>query len=198
MAGLRQRDVATGLEIGERYVRKTGIESDLGPGRKLASFSEAKSTDVRGWLWISAEGVPTVAGNYRLGDNGALAPVPDRLAVDWKRRLYVTEQAAEMAARGEGPLVLGLWNDGYGHLQVTSLEGAPDGVARVASMPKTEMNIEAAAEKITAQLLVKADASLTDIEEQTGAYESGWEKGVYLHKESLVPLREILDILKRA
>jgi len=133
-----QRDIAAEPHVGERYVNRARIESELMPGRRLASLPEARSITEKGWYWISAEGVPTKEGYYRDNKDGTFTKLNANEKIpEWFDRVYVSKDAAAQASRGEGPLAVCVWESVFasGRLDVVSSD-RPDDVARIASMPQ--------------------------------------------------------------
>lgn len=134
----RGRAAAMGLQAGMKPVPKTGIESELGPDRRLANLHEATSITERGRYWIDgstvASGV-TIPGYYRDNGDGTFTKVASEADVEPADSLYVSDGAAAKASKGEGPLLLIVWtSDHLGRRLVTGSDMWIS-LARVASVP---------------------------------------------------------------
>ena len=166
-ASARPREAA-GLRSGSRYVTKLEISDELGSGRELASLSHARTIRNGGWYWISPEsekirrsvfkGMPTEKGYYKDNHDGTFTKVAHRTDVKWDDRLYVTQQAAANAAKGEGPLTLLVGNADLKNSRMIALTSGKTGYigyrALVASVPQAKAGEIANA--VPEQQLVKA------------------------------------------
>jgi len=134
----RERAASMGLRVGIKPVPKTGIESELGTDRRLATLYEATSITKRGGYWIGgntvASGV-TTSGYHKDNGDGTFTKVANMADIDPSDCLYVSEGAAARASHGEGPLLLIVWtSDHLGRRLVTGLD-VWTSLARVASVP---------------------------------------------------------------
>ncbi|MDE1834729.1 MAG: hypothetical protein KGH64_05320 [Candidatus Micrarchaeota archaeon] len=159
------------LQTGRSYVAKSNVDGELGTGRVLAPLSTARTIQERDWYWISPEsqkvskdtykGVPTETGYFRDNKDGTFTKVENRTDVAWEDRLYVSPEAAEKAARGQGPLGLYVRDDGFvgGRLYVNSHDRF--GLAAlVASVPRAQAGSVAAAPEVAKALRVDKDEML--------------------------------------
>jgi hypothetical protein len=111
------------LRIGAGSIVKAAIGAELGPGRVLAPLSVARTIQEPGFYWISAEGMPKEAGYY-FDDSGVFVRVTKRTSVAWRNRVFISEDAVERAAKGEGPVALYVDGKDYylGRLHVLTLD----------------------------------------------------------------------------
>ncbi len=142
---------STGLQMGEKYVPQSKINIELGPQRKLANLSEARSIKEAGWYWISAEGtqikegvwkgLPKETGNYKDNKDGTFTKIPKNAKLpDRSKCLCVSDQAAAKAAALEGPLALIIRPAGFGLWRLLVVSDSGDGnIARVASVPQASI-----------------------------------------------------------
>ena len=136
--------VESGVEFGQKQVNRKDIERELASDRKLASLFEAKSIKKGGWYWISTEEVPIVSGYYGNDKRGVFRKFEDwEILPDWSNRIFVSNEAAEKAAKGEKLLTLCIRDDvldDNSRLAVTSHDW-PTVAAIVASVPKAQVGL---------------------------------------------------------
>ncbi len=190
------REHVPGLDKGSKYVVKSeAINMLTRTTREFASLSDARVITEPDYYWIAAkskevaprevkpingwesyegrtfEGVPSIPGDFKDNKDGTFTQLRSHTDAAWEDRVYVSEQAAAKAAKGEGPLGLFVGRGAvfyYRRLDVYSGDWAGV-VARVASVPQAQAGGEAATQKVDAALVSSFSAVVAKLDAATKA-----------------------------